>query len=1375
MTLIKDIIKISGGYADVVNLQEHFLNPTSNAQLMARYKPIKAHREAFEKIANALNSNDKRFYFLSGSYGTGKSHLCLMAANYFSAPSNTLEMEEFFKNYELAQKEVKLKKNESFNEKTAKDLKVRRKEGEFLIAICNYDLNLEFEGTILRAVEGALKKSGLELDTHYQEALRKIEEWEKKKNERPFYNDLNKELDNKHKDWSVDDIIKGLKEKKEEAYKIFKSVHKEITSADFNYNKDNLQDILKDILTNEAFKEKYKGLVVLFDEFGYALDDNLVNLKKMQQFAEFCATSKMNHHPVVFIGTGHKAFYKHGQVGDDIHFKTISHRVEEIPLQTQGMEDIIGAIISIDKSTKAYKEKVEPKQSVFENFTGECKRLKLFDWLEAPKLENYIVKNIYPMHPHATYSLLQLAKEVSAETRSVFQFFSVKMNDDTGEWENVQPYSYPWFIQNNEIQKNNSLNLYTADLLYHYFIEAIDEDEKKISESKKQVIKDYKESLRTLNRYLAKDSEEKLIKKDDYEEDEFFDKVLKALLINELVSNEKTPIPNTKENVFFALNIVSDGEKKAISQRLEILYKIGVISFKDDVYELRKSNVKDIDQLVDNFKADPDNRPANLLEELFKYERISTDEEYLESKDYNTTYNEDKRLKSRYVTPEEFSKNNFIVNGEEVSFIEHCVDERKKAGIGNDGYDGTAIYLFCQSDEEINTAQSIARNNNSEEVVVCIPKKPFNILNDILTLKAHDHIKSSPDAENFGTIENSALNELKKAALTNLRDTKAKWFDNKLVDWYSVNGTREKVSDSKKHDIANKVIEKKFIKVRNKFVHADFNMSHPNINQRTKQILNEAIEALMDLSQSVKIEWNLPPNRGAFKYIQKCFVEHQFLRIIKTEGEYRYLEPETDKSKFAKVIPAYNVMLEELNSKSGEGWQNFNEFIKKYYEEYGLGQIAVVLLFLLARKYYGDSIRIRKDETDLIDLKFNDPSIPFDLISMTYPNAVFKFEPVSKEHKKYFSNLYQTFNPSKAEAGKSYSIAEAYKSISDWWTNLPSVVKIIDFYVDKEKEKVKLFSTIESADPYAFVKKELLESLGYQEGEVLDNTKLKNIEKSLTDFKELVESKEENQKNIIREHLKDIFNAETKTDVDIVEAIKTWYHDELDSYQKDPISDFHNNESKALIRKINSIVNQTNFLFTDLPEQFGLDQFNNWSIDKTNDFINKVKAGKKHIEENSSPVGEIEINTEGKVERDKNDIKYKGEFELEAHTDKEDDIIYYTEDGSDPSDEKSQRKQLKKGEKIKVKGNKTIKLIVKEPSGRYGAVKSINTIDESQKCLIKRAGASFFGEDRVTFVFPSDEDDVKVALSSFLNEVKAADIITKEKLKQIINNILKEI
>ena len=61
------------------------------------------------------------------------------------------------------------------------------------------------------------------------------------------------------------------------------------------------------------------------------------------------------------------------------------------------------------------------------------------------------------------------------------------------------------------------------------------------------------------------------------------------------------------------------------------------------------------------------------------------------------------------------------------------------------------------------------------------------------------------------------------------------------------------------------------------------------------------------------------------------------------------------------------------------------------------------------------------------------------------------------------------------------------------------------------------------------------------------------------------------------------------------------------------------------------------------------------------------------------------------------------------------------------ADEKSQRKQIKKGEKIPVYGNKTIKFVVKDPAGKYGKTKSYTAIDESQRCQAFKEKADFFG------------------------------------------------
>jgi DNA replication protein DnaC len=82
MSKIADIVKVKGGYANFVKLLTALQEDTENTDRMAMYRPTKAHRTALERICRGLFlPNDKKFYLLSGSYGTGKSHLCLMLAN----------------------------------------------------------------------------------------------------------------------------------------------------------------------------------------------------------------------------------------------------------------------------------------------------------------------------------------------------------------------------------------------------------------------------------------------------------------------------------------------------------------------------------------------------------------------------------------------------------------------------------------------------------------------------------------------------------------------------------------------------------------------------------------------------------------------------------------------------------------------------------------------------------------------------------------------------------------------------------------------------------------------------------------------------------------------------------------------------------------------------------------------------------------------------------------------------------------------------------------------------------------------------------------------------------------------------------------------
>jgi len=126
MSKIAEIVKVRSGYANYVQLRSAFREQEENAERMAMYRPTKGHRTAMQRICRGLYTpNDKKFYLLSGSYGTGKSHLCLMLANLLSKSSDDPGLQEFYGNYSKLDGEH------------AKILKNNRKGGQYLVAMCD--------------------------------------------------------------------------------------------------------------------------------------------------------------------------------------------------------------------------------------------------------------------------------------------------------------------------------------------------------------------------------------------------------------------------------------------------------------------------------------------------------------------------------------------------------------------------------------------------------------------------------------------------------------------------------------------------------------------------------------------------------------------------------------------------------------------------------------------------------------------------------------------------------------------------------------------------------------------------------------------------------------------------------------------------------------------------------------------------------------------------------------------------------------------------------------------------------------------------------------------------------------------------------------
>lgn len=1377
MTKIKEILSISSGYASYVNLRQAYFDEQERRARMERYKPITAHRLAFEKISNAVNPKDKRFYFLSGSYGTGKSHLCLMLANFFAHQSELPEMATFFKNYEESQTSVKTPPGKTFKDVTgeqlaASNLVSKRKEGRYLVALCDFGWNLDFEGSVLRAITEALDKEGLlsEFDTHYNEARRKLDDLQKK----TYLNQsFIEHLENQFPDWTINKLKEGLAELNEEALNIFKNCFKEATTNDFSPEKGNLQLIIEDLIKNEKFKKTFKGISIIYDELGYALDDKSVNLQKLHAFAEFCSKSGMTALPVVFIGTGHKAFTNHGEVGDRVHYDTIKARVDEVPLRTEGMEDIIGAIVHPKKDSPGWKNEVEQNNQVFSQFPNECKRINIFNWLPAPVLKNNIIVNIFPMHPMATYGLLELAKSVGSDNRSVFKFFSPEFSDEEEIWEHADKFSYPWFAARTDIVGSNGiLNFLTIDTVLDYFYEetGFETEDKSIPQRVKSVIANYIRTLRELNRYVKRTSGTLLF--DDI--DEWMKRIIKVMLVHEIISNDEVQILNNLENLYFSLNAITTQDKNAIESRVKLLTQAGIIykNSDGDYYEFRRSDAIDVRNLIEDYKSDPSNKPQNVIEDFRTNIWNTKVSSYFEAKDYNIDFKEDKRLKVELSSLAEIEK--ALSSGKGSSNISDYYEElRANTSFGKDYYEGTAVIVYCETEQHIDRAKQLAKEIKGNRFYLGIPKKPIDFTQEILEHNALRSIEGSDDYKNkFTSFEKGEFSKLNVDSKSRLEKLADRYSSNAEILWFEEQGVHVTVQTNKQHDIANHCCGKLYKDTRNKVPHTDFNLAHQSIKGgKLESILGEACSLISDISKQISIDHSWAHNRGGIAYIKKLFIDKPILEKIGSNGEVHTYKLKKDTSGFSQFYPGLKYLLNTLENAEKDKPIRFHDLVKPLFEEYGLGEIAISLFVLLAKQNFGDCLVFKKEEHSITDLQIKNNQEYFDLIRGEYKNAILKIQNISDEDKNYFTELYKLYNhPNKVEAGRKYFIEEAFNGIKTWWDEKENIAKVEDFYKEELKPFVKSFNKMDTLGSFAFVKSELLSLFNFEKDEKITAAKLDKITQGLTNFKDEVDNLLAEKKSSILKRVNTVFNSKGTTSEHLKDALKEWSQN-LDSHQKDRYSNFHNEDSKSLILTLNSISDIEKVLFETLSNSFNYGSINDWSLDFEDSLIERIENAKNRIDYNKIKVKPPIIKSNGKPVESNAKLEFDDSLELEIDTANEVTVVYVTEDGSDPSLATSDRKKISAKEIVKIQGNKNLKFVSVDKDGNVGHVEQISVFDKNKKVKIF-GQKDLHGDIVINFILPKNHKELKSSLKSYFEKVIEEGIVNKKQLEDIIKEIL---
>ena len=1355
MSKIAEVIELYPGMSNTVNLSSEFLDVEKNRRRMEGYKPIKSHRNIFLKIAKSFLPNQDKVHLLVGQYGTGKSHLLLMLANYFSNSLDMPELKTFFENFDLADNQM------------SRQIQNLRGEGRYLVVIPDYESLEDFSENLISAVEEAFTREEFdeEIDSIYKESIRTIERWKKNEDEgsdplkkyTPFLELLEKESS----DYKTELTLKeGLNNYERAALLVFKKLYKQLIGTSFRYDATNIVNILQEIIKSKAFKDRFKGIVFLYDEFDHTLKNRRISIEVVQQFAELCR----NSNSIMFIGSLHKelsAFANEYSVED---FRTVQQRFKTIDMKKDGLEEIASAIVNVKKDSDLYKEQIAPLMPSIYNKIPNLKQLNLFSWLPTEEIRDKIIDAVYPLHPLTMACLLELSTTIGSSNRTLFTFLGGEGIDEDNS------FSYKSFINSNEILDDNDLLVYyTADMLVDYFSKELDINNTNLRETIKRSVISYQSSLKEYKSNIS--SEDTLFDKSD----KIYEQILRLMLVYEIVG-----IASNKTNLAFGLNLQLMDEHK-LESALNLITQQKVIFFNRTaaVYEFRRASDIDWDSYINTEKQNLVNSGSvNVAEEMMDIARDTTYSKILDAKRFNSAKDTDKRLLRRFESIKNFGNDREMTDGSRINYFEYHEKELIENKNWKENYDGLVIYVIVETQSDILKAKEVCKTNNSDYILVVIPEHPISVQDAFLDLKAAINLKETDDFRDApipdqARLEENYIGDINKGYTKSFIDIRNKYLSGKQSTWC---GSKGNIIESKPNNEQDPIFNflNKLYHSFNEISDEDLNRSHKALSSAKKLILRDAIISLLESSNKICLDTNYGNDKGFIRYLKKVFYDKQLLKKIDQNGKIIVCEIEKDVNKYSKTFPAIKDMIEEINN---ERTINLLNFVTKHrVAPYGLGEVSLELFFAFILKYFGDELIYKENQHQPGEVLIQSFEQIEKIINETSILAVFekrKFENVQKE---LLKELYQLFSTLPLTVDQSPRTKEVTEQIKNWYDNLPKVTKVEEFYSKGDLKKfLQLLKKDPTSDPYSFIFEELQVVVGYENNDKLnDEIKNKIIEKLLSFKKEIEEKLTFIEENILSTYLK-LFNVKGSTFGNLETVINEWYNS-LDNNQRDLHRESLSKNGFPLIKYLKDTSNLKSIIYNDIPasNDYGLGKVKEWNSDNTNSYSLKLEAGLKEINDSKILVslpqysvnnGDIKLKTDCSI-----NIEYENrkELVLVITTPQDAEEVWIGYDCNDPTPSGVQKKKIKDSlNLVPTKSNQTISAIAIDKQGNYSQILLINLKEK----FVDKVKENVFGYeiDR-----PTSIKELKLTMKDIILKFIENDNLKKSEVLDSIDEIIQE-
>ncbi len=521
-----------------------------------------------EYLGGIIRGNaDTHSRILYGSYGTGKSHLLTV----MSAVLGHININgKGFKSF------TQLISN--YDRELASDIRTFAKKEKPYMVVPVYADYADFGKCITFSLKKELERNNITacFKGYYDEALLLLEKWmEGEESSSRLKEECTKQR------VKVKDIQKGLATYNDSYEKVFNAIYKGMTyGAEFNSTAGNLIDNLN--AANEAIKDKFRGIVIIFDEFGRYVEDNgeTLKVKMVQDLAEYCDHSDYDNY-VILVSHKVLSLYTSSMrknISDE--WKKVEGRFKTTSINVKYDQclSLIGNIIPKTNQWKDFKSKFDKELNNLYNQACDFQ-----GFLLPPEVGgDNPFENGYPLHPITLFALDRLSKKVAQNERTFFTYLAG--DEDNSLFSQLVQYDLDEF------------HFIGLDAIYDYFelnIKAFKTDES---------YGIYKKMQYALNKLGLDDAG-------------YQTKILKAIAVVNIISDTDSLIADAE-----TLASVVDGNQELVRQAINELEKKKIIKFMRQYgyYDFFDSSIFDLEAMIEEKVAGvSDEMVISILNEKF--------------------------------------------------------------------------------------------------------------------------------------------------------------------------------------------------------------------------------------------------------------------------------------------------------------------------------------------------------------------------------------------------------------------------------------------------------------------------------------------------------------------------------------------------------------------------------------------------------------------------------------------------------------------------------------------------------------------------------------------------------------------------------------